>query len=66
LPLLGRVCAWVSDTMPGSPSGKLLETHSIGSIFDHNLGVFTVTKIALENTNAAPPAHPVSGTKAGC
>ena len=25
-----------------------------------------VTKIALENTNAAPPAHPISRTEAGC
>src|SRR5205807_600267 len=46
------------------PSGKVLKTHSVGSIFDHNLGVFIVTKIAIENTNAAPPAHPVTRTKA--
>jgi hypothetical protein len=52
--------------MPGSPSGKLLETHSVGSIFDHNLGVFTVAKVAMENTSAAPPAHPVPRGKAGC
>ena len=52
--------------MPESPSGKLLETHSVGPIFDHNLGVFTVTKVALENTSAAPPAHPVPRTKADC
>ena len=47
-------------------SGKLLEAHSIGSIFDYNLSVFTVSEIALENTSAAPPAHPVSRTEAGC
>jgi hypothetical protein len=47
------------------PSGKVLETHSVGSIFDYNLGVFAVPEIALKNTSAAPPAHPVSGTKAG-
>ena len=58
--------AWVADTMPGSPSGKLLETHSVGPIFNHNLGVFTVTKVALEDTSAAPPTHPVPRTKAGC
>ena len=50
----------------GSPSGKVLKTHSVGSIFDHNLSVFIVTKIALENANAAPPAHPVPRTKSGC
>jgi hypothetical protein len=47
------------------PSGKVLETHSVGSIFDYNLGVFTITKIAMENTHAAPPAHPIPRTKAG-
>jgi hypothetical protein len=52
--------------MCAKTSGNVLKTHSVGSIFDHNLSVFTVTKIALENTNAAPPVHPVSRTKAGC
>lgn len=51
---------------PRTLSGKVLETHSVGSIFDYDLGVFTVTKIALEHTNAASPAHPVPRIKAGC
>jgi hypothetical protein len=41
------------------PSGKVPETHSVGSICDHDFGVFTVTNIATENTDAVPPAHPV-------
>ena len=44
---------------PAKPSGKVPDTHSVGSICDHNLGVFVVTKIAMENTDAVPPAHPV-------
>jgi hypothetical protein len=40
-------------------SGKLPETHSVRSFCDHNLGVFIVTKVALKNTEAVPPAHPV-------
>src|ERR1700730_8050338 len=43
------------------PSGKVPDTHSIGSISD-DLGVFTVTNIATENTDAVPPAHPVPRT----
>ena len=42
------------------PSGKVRDTHSVGSICDHDFGVFTVTNIATENTDAVPPAHPVS------
>jgi hypothetical protein len=41
------------------PSGKIPDTHSVGSICDHDFGVFTVTNIATENTDAVPPAHPV-------
>ena len=41
------------------PSGKVRETHSVGSICDHDFGVFTVTNIATENTDAIPPAHAV-------
>jgi hypothetical protein len=41
------------------PSGKVLDTHSVGSICDHDFGVFTVTNIATENTGAVPPAHAV-------
>ena len=48
-------------------SGKLPDTHSVGSFCDNDLGVFIVTKIAMENTNAVPPAHPVPRTpKAAC
>src|SRR6201995_5031913 len=35
-------------------------THSVGSIFDHDFGVFTVTNIATENTDVVSPAHAVS------
>ena len=43
-------------------SGKVPDTHSIGAIHNHNLGVFTVTKVAMENTDAIPPAHRVPRT----
>ena len=43
-------------------SGKVPDTHSVGAICDHNLGVFTVTEIAMENTGAVPPAHPLPRT----
>ena len=41
------------------PSGKVRDTHSVGSICDHDFGVLTVANIATENTDAVPPAHPV-------
>ena len=41
------------------PSGKVPDTHSVGSICDHDFGVFTVTNIAPENPDAVPPAHAV-------
>jgi hypothetical protein len=44
---------------PAKPSGKVPDTHSVGSICDHDFGVFTVTNIATENTDAVPPAHAV-------
>ena len=44
---------------PSKPSGKVRETHSVGSICDHDFGVFTVTNIATENTDAVAPAHAV-------
>jgi hypothetical protein len=43
-------------------SGKVPDTHPVGAIYDHNLGVFTVTKIAMENTDAVSPAHLVPRT----
>src|SRR3954454_3733518 len=47
--------------LPGRtrPSHKVPDTHSVGSICDDDFGVFTVTNIATENTDAVPPAHPV-------
>ncbi len=42
-------------------SSKVSDTHPVGAIYNHNLGVFTVTKIAMENTDAVPPAHLVPG-----
>jgi hypothetical protein len=44
---------------PSKPSGKVRETHPVGSICDHDFGVFTVTNIATENTDAVPPVHAV-------
>ena len=43
------------------PSGKVRDTHSVGSICDHDFGVFTVANIATENTNAIAPAHSFPG-----
>src|SRR5258705_11929058 len=60
--LFGIIREPTSGDPPAKPSGKLPDTHSVGSICDHDLGVFTVTKIATENTDAVPPAHPVPGT----
>jgi hypothetical protein len=47
---------------PSEPSGKVADTHSVGSICDRDLGVFIITEIAMENTYAVPPAHPVPRT----
>ena len=44
------------------PSGKVADTHSVDSICDHDFGVFTVTNIAAENTDAVLPAHPLPRT----
>ena len=41
----------------GKSSGKVPDAHSVGAIRNHNLGVFTVTEIAMKNTAAVPPAH---------
>ena len=46
-------------------SGKVPDTHSVGAICNHNLGVFIVTKITMENTGAVSPAHPVPRTPKG-
>jgi hypothetical protein len=40
-------------------SGKVPDAYSVGAIYNHNLGVFTIAKIAMENTDAVSPAHPV-------
>jgi hypothetical protein len=45
-----------------SLSGKVPDTHPVGAIYNHNLDVFTIPKIAMENTDAISPAHPVPGT----
>jgi hypothetical protein len=39
--------------------------HSVGAIGNHNLCVFIVTEIAMENTGEVPPAHPPRDAKAG-
>jgi hypothetical protein len=56
--VIGELC----DYPPAKPSGKLPDTHSVGSFCDHNLGVFIVAKIAVENTDAVPPVHSVPRT----
>ena len=45
--------------LPGRarPSHKILDTHAVGSICNDDFGVFTVTNIATENTDAVSPAH---------
>jgi hypothetical protein len=43
-------------------SGKFPDTHPVGAIDNHNLGVFTVTEIAMENTDAVTPTHLVPRT----
>jgi len=56
---LGIIRGPASGCPASNPSGKVPDTHSVGSICDHDFGVFTVTNIATENTGAVPPAHPV-------
>ena len=41
---------------------KVPDTHSIGSITDHDLGVFPVTKLAIKNTNALTPVNLIPAT----
>jgi hypothetical protein len=43
-------------------SGKIPNTHSIGSIGYPNFGVFAVGEIATENAYAVPPTHLVTRT----
>jgi len=43
-------------------SGKIPNTHSIGSIGYPNFGVFAVGEIATENTGAVAPTHLVTET----
>jgi len=59
---LGIIRKPASGCPPTMPSGKVPETHSVGSICDDDFGVFTVPNIATENTDAVPPAHPVPRT----
>jgi hypothetical protein len=40
---------------------KVRKTHSVGSVGDHSLGVFTITEVALKIANAVRPAHFISG-----
>jgi hypothetical protein len=57
------------STLPEAPtpgvdrsSGEVPDTHPVGSIYDHDLSVFTITKITMENTDTVSPAHLVSRT----
>jgi hypothetical protein len=43
-------------------SRKVPDTHPVGAIYNHNLGVFTVTQIEMENTDAVSPTHLVPRT----
>jgi hypothetical protein len=43
-------------------SSKVPDTHSVGAICNYNVGVFTVTEVAMENADTVPPAHPVPRT----
>ena len=36
---------------------KVGKTHSVCSVGDHNLGVFTIADIVLKNANAVPPTY---------
>ena len=60
-PGLGIVREPTSGCPRSKSSGKVRDTHSVGSICDHDFGVFTVTNIATENTNAVAPAHSLPG-----
>ena len=42
---------------PVRSSGKVGKTHSVCSVGDPNLGVFTIDEIALKNANAVPPTY---------
>ena len=44
---------------------KVPDSHPVGVIRDHNLGVFTVAKIAMENTGAVSPAHRTPARQGG-
>jgi hypothetical protein len=56
----GSIHAAVSWT--SQPSGKITDTHSIGSITDNDLGVFPVTKVAMKSTNALTPVNLIPRT----
>jgi hypothetical protein len=43
-------------------SDKVSDTHSVGSVGNDNLGVFTITKITVKITNTVPPTHLVPRT----
>ena len=58
-PGLGSVREATSGCPRSKSSGKVRDTHSVGSICDFD--VFTVTNIATENTDAVPPAHSLPG-----
>jgi hypothetical protein len=60
-PELTRSCGSAQNPAQVKDSGKVPKTHSVGSVGDHNLGVFTITEIALKIANAVPPTHLISG-----
>jgi hypothetical protein len=54
-----RVLIGVKPSASKGNSGKVPETHSLGLVGDHNLGVF-ITEIALKIANAVRPTHFIS------
>jgi len=57
-----RQSSWAGSDIPASSLRKLLDAHSVGSIGHHDFGVFTITNIAMENTDAVPPVNPIART----
>jgi hypothetical protein len=51
----------VTSSASKGNSGKVPKTHSVGSVRDHNLGVFAITEIALKITNVVAPTDFISG-----
>jgi hypothetical protein len=51
--IIGELCGY-----PPQASGKLPDTHSVGSFCDNDLGVFIVTNIAIGKHQCGPASAP--------